>query len=172
MSFHRGSEFIGIVPNAAEASDRLKDGLGLAACVVSDLEHKPGLCRGVCGNLADDKGGFYVGEHFLVLWGEPDKTMASRLANRPRRCIVYVGDKPPGTSSQKLMKMYKAEGRNVLSYVASKDAFRVVCAGGSEPVVQIFKGNKWVEDKPAKKAKSKPAEAKPAEAKPVEAKKK
>ena len=161
MLFYRGNEYIGVIPAGVELKGRLADGLSMANCVVSFDDHKKAVCVGKMGLLKEGKSSFYSGEKFLVVWGDNDKQMAEYLSNRPRRCIVYVGSKPAGATSEAMLKLYdKDPSHTVYRFDNPSKAVRVVVLSDEDPVAQAYDGSKWVSlggDKPkAKTAAPKP----------------
>jgi len=161
MPFQRGTDYIAVVPSGAPETDSLREGLHWATCVVSGEKPAESYCRGVNASLADDEGGYYSSPSFLVVWGEADKVMAERLANRPRRCIVYVGDKEPGRSCSKLLKMYAGEGtRTVCVLVNPAKATRIECLEDGSVNAEELDGDYWVEnsDHKPKRRRAKKAE--------------
>jgi len=177
MLFYRGNEYIGVIPAGVELKGRLADGLSMANCVVSFDDHKKAVCVGKMGLLEEGKSSFYSGEKFLVVWGDNDKQMAEYLSNRPRRCIVYVGSKPVGATSEAMLKLYdKDPSHTVYRFDNPSKAVRVVVLSDEDPVAQAYNGSKWVSldgDKPkAKTAAPKPAAPKAADVKKEEKTKK
>jgi hypothetical protein len=163
MPFQRGTDYIAVVPNGAPETDPLREGLKWAACVVSGEKPEQAYCRGVDASLGDEEGGYYSSPSFLVVWGESDKLMADRLANRPRRCIVYVGDKDPGRSCSKLLKLYASEPeRTVCVLVNTPNPLRIECLEDGTVNCEELVGEYWVENsdhKPKRKRAKKAEEA-------------
>lgn len=161
MPFQRGTDYIAVVPSGAPETDSLREGLHWATCVVSGEKPEQPYCRGVGASLSDEEGGYYSSPYFLVVWGESDKAMADRLANRPRRCIVYVGDKEPGRSSSKLLKLYASEpARTVCIIVNHPKPLRIECLEDGAVNTEELDGDYWVEcaDQKPKRKRAKKAE--------------